>query len=248
MENIDVKDEIKNLEELGLGYERIKLIQGTTFRDCSTIILIPTRGKLHWKFVNSFHNLLPLMNQKRAVVFCVGDEVGIAYNNMIKNILKDPNLNNWKYILTIEDDNIIVPDLHIKLVESIEKTGADAVSGMYFTKGEYNMPQAYGDPDHFRKTGILDFKPRDVRDLLNKESLVEVNGIAMGCSLYRMDLFREISEPWFVTVQEWSYDKGASLGTQDLSFCSKARRLGKTFYVDCSLKVGHLDVNTGIVY
>ena len=130
---------------------------------------------------------------------------------------------------------------------SIEEFKFDAVSGLYFTKGDFNMPMAYGDPDTFRTTGVLDFKPRNINDALKRGQVMEVNGIAMGCSLYRMDLFREIPKPWFVTLSDMT-PEGPKAYTQDLYFCERARRMGKRFGVDMRVKVGHLDINTDFVY
>jgi hypothetical protein len=75
-----------------------------------------------------------------------------------------------------------------------------------------------------------------------------VNGIAMGCALWRMDLFRQIPKPWFVTVADYLPDRGLVSFTQDLYFCEKAVRAGKRFAVDFRVRVGHMDVDTGEVY
>jgi hypothetical protein len=107
---------------------------------------------------------------------------------------------------------------------------------------------AYGDPSEYQRTGVLDFKPLDIRKALTQGNVVEVNGIAMGCSLYRMDLFREIQPPWFVTVADIVEGKGAVGFTQDLYFCQKAKMAGKRFGVDLRVRVGHLDLGSGVVY
>jgi hypothetical protein len=245
-----VQEVVDEIRKAGLAYERVELIPGSTYQDNSTIVIIPTRGMLHQKFANAFLHMLTPMNQKRAVFFCSGDEVGKAYDKMIKAILDDPELSKWKYILTIEDDNLIPPDAHVRLLESIEWGKFDAVSGIYFTKGDINMPMAYGDPEEYARTGVLDFKPRDVRDGLVNGHIMPVNGIAMGCALWRMDLFRQVPDPWFVTVADVIPEKGnaAQCFTQDLWFANNARPLGKRFAVDMRVRVGHMDVNTGIVY
>ena len=233
----------------GLGFERIKTHSTSTYSDCSTIIIIPSRDdKIHFRVVQSWQNLIAPMNQKRAVLFVINDEVGKAYSNTIDAILKDPNLSKFKYVMTLETDNIQPPDAHIRLLESIEECKLDAVSGIYFTKGDVNMPMAYGNPDVYRQTGVLGFEPLDVRRAIESGRVVEVNGIAMGCSLYRMELFREIQQPWFVTVNDVVPGKGVVGFTQDLYFCEKAKRAGKRFGVDTRVRVGHLDENTGEVY
>lgn len=224
-------------------------MHGSTYQDSSTVIIVPSRDeKFHHRVVQSWQNLISPMNQKRAFIYTIGDEVGKAYTSMIANILADPNLSTWKYVMTLEADNLPPPDAHIRLLESIEEFKLDAVSGIYFTKGAINMPMAYGDPEVFRSTGVLDFRPLDIRTALTRGSVVEVNGIAMGCSLYRMDLFRQLAAPWFVTVADVIEGKGAQGFTQDLYFCQRARQAGKRFGVDMRVRVGHLDLNDGMVY
>lgn len=232
----------------GLGFERVEVIPGSTYKDSSTVVLIPTRGMIHHRVVSAWQGLIAPMNQKRAILFCSGDEVGKAYDRMVENVLGHPELSKWKYVLTLEDDNLPPPDAHVRLLESIEAGPFDAVSGIYFTKGDVNMPMAYGDPEEYRRTGILSFQPRDIRAALQGGNIMEVNGIAMGCALWRMDLFRQMKSPWFVTMSDVIPEKGPICMTQDLSFCDKARRAGKTFAVDFRVRVGHMDVNTGIVY
>jgi len=234
----------------GLGFERVERHSSATYRDNSTIIIVPSRtDKFHYRVVNSWQNLIAPMNAKRAFLYVINDEVGKAYTNTIQTILKDPQLSTWKYVMTLESDNIQPPDAQIRLLESIEEFGFDGVSGIYFTKGDVNMPMCYGDPDRFRQTGELEFRPRDIRPALQGGGrVVECNGIAMGCSLYRLSLFKEIQPPWFVTVNDFIEGKGVQGFTQDLFFCEKAKRAGKRFGVDFRVRVGHLDEATGIVY
>lgn len=233
----------------GRGFDSVQILPGSTYQDNSTVIVIPTRGTINHRVVAAWQSLIAPMNQKRALLFAAGDEVGHAYDNMIKNVLASPELAKWKYILTLEDDNLPMPDAHVRLLESIEHgTKYDAVSGIYFTKGEVNMPMAYGDPEETRMTGVLDFRPRDVRQALKHGTLMEVNGIAMGCALWRLDMFKQLPPPWFVTVADLIPEKGVVAMTQDLYFCKRAREAGKRFAVDFRCRVGHLDVNTGIVY
>jgi hypothetical protein len=203
---------------------------------------------VHHKVAASIQQLMAPMNQKRCLFFCAGDEVGKAYDRMIKQVLADPELSKWKYVMTVEDDNLVPIDAHIRLLETIEWGKYDAVSGIYFTKGLGTMPMAYGDPEEYRQTGVLDFKPRDVREAIKKGHVMDVNGIAMGCALWRMDLFREVESPWFVTVADVIEGKGPQAFTQDLYFCWNAKKAGKRFAVDMRVKVGHLDVNDGVVY
>jgi hypothetical protein len=233
----------------GKGFQRAAVISGSSYRDSSTVVIVPTREpRIHYRVVSAWQGLIAPMNQKRMFLYIVGDEVGIAYTNTIKGLLEHPELKKWKYVMTLESDNLPPADAHIKLLETIEAGRYDGVSGIYFTKGDINMPMAYGDPDAFRRTGELEFRPRDVREAIAKGQVMEVNGIAMGCSLYRLDLFREVPAPWFVTVNDVIEGKGPMAFTQDLYFCKAAKERGKRFAVDFRVRVGHLDLNTGEVY
>lgn len=239
----------EQLGSAGLGFERVQVLPGTTYHEASTVVVIPTRGMIHHRVVAAWQSLIAPMNQKRALLFAAGDEVGRAYDHLIKAILENPQFKDWKYILTLEDDNLPPPDAHIRLLESIEMAPKlDAVSGIYFTKGDFNMPMAYGDPAQYARTGVLDFRPRNVRDALDAGRVMPVNGIAMGCALWRLELFRQMAPPWFVTTADVVDGKGVQAFTQDLFFCQRACQAGKRFGVDMRVRVGHLDVSTGIVY
>lgn len=234
----------------GLGFERVQHVPGSTYRDNSTIIVVPSReNKFHVRVVQAWQSLIAPMNQKRAFVYVTNDEVGVAYTNMVKMFLGHPELSKWKYLMTLESDNLPPPDAHIRLLESIEEFKLDAVGGIYFTKGDINQPMCYGDPAEYAQTGKLDFRPRDIRAALAAgNAVVECNGVAMGCTLYRMDLFRQIDPPWFVTVSDVVEGKGPQGFTQDLFFCQRAKLAGKRFGVDLRVRVGHVDLETGTVF
>jgi len=259
-EKVTVSEVVQQMKSPGLGFERVEHLPGTTYKDNSTVIVIPTRGKyknaegkeieglIASKVVSAWQGLISPMNQKRALLFASGHEVGQAYDAMIRMILDHPELKNWKYLMTLEDDNLPPPDAHIRLLESIEWGGYDAISALYFTKGEVNMPMAYGDPEEYKRTGVIDFRPRDVREALAAGQIMPVNGIACGCALWRMSIFREVPPPWYVTMNDLIPGKGVVGMTQDLACCQKMVLAGKRLAVDMRVKVGHLDIGTGVIY
>jgi len=244
------------------GFDRIEHVAKSNYRDTSTIVIVPTRGQevinpetgetvrqpmIHKRVYESWQNMIWPMNGKRIFCIVTGAEVGQAYNEQIQGILAHPDLRNWKYVMTMEDDNIQPPDAAIRLMETIQEGPYDGVSGLYFTKGEINLPMCYGDPVKYSMTGELEFRPRNVVKDIEKGRVVECNGIANGCSLFKLSLFKEIPAPWFETISDITPD-GAMSMTQDLYFCKKAKQHGKRFAVDCRVRVGHLDVYTGEVY
>ena len=223
-----------------LGFERVEHVKKTSYQDSSMVIIIPCRTPhLHVKVVQAIQSLQWPMNQRRAMFFVTGAEVGKAYDDQLAAVLDHPELGKWRYLLTLEDDNIPPPDAVTLLVEAIEAGPFDGVGGLYFLKGDFNMPQCYGDPAEYSRTGVADFRPRDVASAIKQGAIVPCNGIAMGCSLYRMSAFRDIPRPWFKTNTS---------NTQDLFFCSKALGAGKRFACDTRCRVGHLDTVSGVIY
>lgn len=237
----EVKTGWSHIDSVGLkGFERVEHVPKSSYRDTSMVVLCPLRTPMvHNRVVQAWQSLQWPMNQRRAMFMITGAEVGQAYDDQLAAVLEHPDLGKWRYLLTLEDDNLPPPEAALQLLEAIEAGPFDGVGGLYFTKGDLNMPQCYGDPAEYARTGALDFRPRDIVSAVKQGAIVPCNGIAMGCSLYRMSMFREIPRPWFQTNPS---------NTQDLYFCSKAARAGKRFAVDCRVRVGHLDVQTGVVY
>lgn len=237
---------------LRAGFDGVETLHECTYRDSSTVIVMPTRGDIPQATVEALMGLISVPNQKRSVQFVEGAEVADAYNKAIERILSDWQLSKYKYILTFEDDNLPMADAHLRLLDRIQSGPWDAVSGLYFKKTEPHVPLAMGDPSVLGMDGGFDWKVRDVRPAMENGDCLEVNGIPMGFTLFKMELFREIMRPWFSTVNSYVMVGGKALGrrqaTHDMDFCERARLLGKRFAVDCGVKVGHLDVATGVIY
>ena len=233
------------LPEVGRHNENInasidRLEKSKTYRDLSTIIVCPTRGTIPARVVQSWMGLLRPMNQKViGPLFAVGMEVGAAYNTLFEMILNNPELSTWKYVLTIEEDNIPPADGLLKLYESMDEY--DVVQGLYWTKGIGGQPMCYGSPKIFPKNFI---PQKPVPD-----TVMEVNGLGMGFNLFKIDIFKnkDLPKPWFKTVQE-VIPGGAKSYTQDLYFYENAAKCGYRFACDTRILVGHYDINTDIVW
>ena len=157
------------------------MIRGQSYKDLSTVCVIPTRGSIPAKVCTALWGLMQPMNQRFYRICVEKAEVGDAYNEAVAAILANPELSKWKYMLTIESDNLPPPDGLLKLYESMDKF--DAVSGLYWTKGEAGQPMIYGRPDEMPKT----FMPQ----LPIAEHGVAVNGLGMGFTLFKITMFQE---------------------------------------------------------
>lgn len=218
-----------------------RLIKSGTYKDLSTICIIPTRGKIDAKVVQNWMSLMPPMNQKFIRIFMIGLEVGQAYNQAVEFILQNPELSKWKYILTMEEDNMPPPDGVLKLYEAINQ-GYDVVEGLYWTKGEGGQPMLYGDPKSFP----LSFIPQ----MPQVDTIQHCNGLGMGFNLFKLEIFKDprLPKPFFKTVQEFTPGVGGKTYTQDLYFFENAGKLGYKFACDTRCKVGHYDYDRDIVW
>lgn len=225
-------------QDLDSSIARIE--KAKTYQDLSTICIIPTRGMIHAKVIQNWWTLFTPMNQKFIRMFAIGMEVGAAYCNMIEAILADPNLSKWKYILTLEEDNMPPPDGLLKLLENMDKY--DAIGGLYWTKGELGQPMIYGNPHEIPLT----FVPQ----LPIPETIQECNGLGMGFTLFKLDIFKDprVPKPWFKTLQEYKPGVGARGYTQDLYFFENIYKLGYKVACDTRVKVGHYDKENDIVW
>lgn len=215
-----------------------RLQKARTYENLSTIIICPTRGVISAKVVQNWMGLMMPMNQKTTRMFMIGLEVGEAYNQAIEAILANSELSKWQYVLTIEEDNLLPPDALLKLLESIKDY--DAVGGLYWTKGPDGQPMCYGSPDVFPKNFIPQIPQPD--------TLTPCNGLGMGCTLFKLDMFKKLPKPWFNTLQTYEPGTGVKCYTQDLYFFEQAGKNGFRFACDSRVKVGHYDAAADMVW
>lgn len=216
-----------------------RLREGKAYKDLSTVCVIPTRGVIPAAAVESWLSLMTPMNNKFLRIFVAGMEVGDAYEKAVELILSHEELSKWKYLLTLEEDNLPPADGLLKLYESICdckvlcREHYAQVAGLYWTKGEAGQPMIYGNPKE-----MLTFMPQ----VPIANTVQACNGTGMGFTLFRLDLFRskDIEKPWFRTVQE-----GGAQGTQDLFFMGKVRKAGYRIASDNRVRVGHWSQDEG---
>lgn len=209
----------------------INRVKGTAaWKKLDTVVIVPTGGKIETKTVAALMNMYAPPNNQLYRMWPIAMEVGEAYSQAIQSVLDHPDLSKFKYILTVETDNIVPPDMLIKLLEKMEAHPEyDCIGGLYWLKGEGGHAQIWGDP----RDPTTNFRPQPPV----AGQLVECCGTGMGANLWRMDMFRDpdLRKPWFKTQTE------GGVATQDLYFWNDARRHGYRCAVDCSILVGHYD-------
>jgi hypothetical protein len=241
--NYLIDDDSKGKHNNNLSGSIERLVRGGSYKDLSTIAIVPSREPyIHMKVVSALRSLITPMNGKFFMQFVEGKEVGQAYNEAIDMILSNPDLSKWKYLLTLETDNIPPPDGLLKLYENMDKY--DAIGGLYWTKGEGGQPMLYGNPYSMPK----DFRPQPPIP----NAIQPVNGLGMGFTLFKISMFKELRAKgvttFFKTLQDFQYGVGARAMTQDLFFFELAGKEGYRFAGDNRVLVGHLDTESGVVW
>lgn len=215
-----------------------RILKGGSWKKQRVIMLIPASESIPTKVYLSHCSLIFPPNQASYKMAAIGMEVGEAFSNSIEEIINHPELGNWEYLLTIEHDNIPPSDGLVKLIERMENNPQyAAIGGLYWTKFENGVCQIWGDPKD-----PLNFRPQQPDP---NGGLVPCNGTGMGFTLFRLQMFKDpkLRRPWFKTIAD-----ATGVGTQDLYFWGDAIKCGYKAAVDCSVKVGHMDINTGIVW
>lgn len=218
-----------------LHASRSRILKGGSWRKQRIVVILPAADKVPAKCALSWWNLAFPPNNGVVRILAQGMEVGDAYSTAIEGILSNAELSQWEFILTIEHDNAPPGDGVVKLVEQMEAHPEFAcIGGLYFTKGFGGVPQIWGDV----KDPIQNYRPQppDVNG-----GLVECYGTGMGFNLWRVSMFKDerLKKPWFRTYKGLN---GEGVGTQDLTFWSDARKYGYRCAIDCSVKVGHYDL------
>ena len=210
----------------------IKRLSATSnWKKLDTIMLIPAGGTIPTRTALAMWNLYAPPNNAFFRMACEGMEVGEAFSTAIQNILNTPALNNYKYILTIEHDNLPPADGLVKLLAQMEAHPEFAcISGLYFTKGLGGVAQIWGDPND----PLPNYRPQ----VPIPGALQECCGTGMGFAVWRLSMFRDekLRKPWFKTQPE------GGVSTQDLYFWGNARQHGYRCAVDTTVPVGHFDL------
>lgn len=222
------------LHNAALAKSTARILQGGSWKKQRIITVLPTGDMIPAKVFFALRNLIFPPNQAAVWWGALGMEVGEAYSTAIEQILANPELSTWEYLLTVEHDNVPPADGVLQLIKRMEEHPELAcIGGLYWTKGEGGVPQIWGDP----KDPVLNFRPQPPVP----GQLVECCGTGMGFNLWRMKMFKDkqLRKPWFKTMAGKD-----GVGTQDLYFWGDARKYGYRCAIDCGVLVGHYDAGS----
>lgn len=233
-----ISQDLGGAHNADLNHTASRLLQGGSWKRQRIVVILPAGAMIPAKAALAHWNLIFPPNNGMVRILAQGMEVGDAYSTALEQVLTHPDLSNWEYILTLEHDNLPPPDGVVALCKQMEAHPELAcIGGLYFTKGPEGVAQIWGDPSD----PVLNFRPQPPK----AGTLVECCGTGMGFNLFRLSMFKDsrLRKPWFKTLAGTE-----GVGTQDLYFWGDARKHGYRCAIDCSVRVGHLDVDNDIVW
>jgi hypothetical protein len=217
-----------------LKQSRARVIRNGSWKKQRVIMVIPAGDMIPAAAALSHMSIAFPPNNGVVRFLAQGMEVGEAYSNAIEQILANPELSQWEYLLTVEHDNIVPADGVVKLIERMDQHPEFAcIGGLYWCKGPEGCAHIWGDI----KDPVVNYRPQPPDP---SGGLIECYGTSMGFNLWRMSMFRDerLLRPWFKTLNG---KDGTGIGTQDLAYWNDARKYGYRCAVDCGVRVGHID-------
>lgn len=187
------------------------------------------RARLAMAFPMNFTHMCPAVDQKPV------DEA--------RNIFADIALQtNCKFVFFWDEDVVCPPHAIPELVYRMENHPEAGVIG-----GVYCLKRDPAEPLIFRGNGNGPYWDWRAGEFL------ECSGVGMGCTIVRVEVFRDLKRPWFKTefnirgLQDG--DAGTEVWTEDLWFCKRVTDTDKwKVYADTTLLCGHVDMETGKEY
>jgi len=170
-------------------------------------------------------------------------------NTMVNQALERPDV---QWILQIDSDQIVEPDIPAKLIQHINQDRYRCRECDRVTK-EPHCDDCGGKADKMdiRDLGALTYIYKNDlpiplvpiaehegiwHEQLANSTLIESNRVGTGCLLTHRSVFEEIEPPYFMDQFDHT---GERIETEDFVFAEKLEKAGINSYIDMSLVVGH---------
>lgn len=202
------------------------------------VIGLPTLGRpvsLEWAM--AFKSFAPPVNFNCVYQIVKGQPIDVARNAMCRYAID----NGAKYIFFVGDD-VIIPGYALRqLIFRMEQDPTvGVVGGVYCAKCDPPAPLV------FRGNGFGSYWDWKIGEYF------EVTGLGMDCTLIRVDILKDLPEPWFKTVESDQYLDGinqAESWTEDLWFFNELhQKTNWRVMCDSYVMCDHVDVYTDKVY
>lgn len=198
-----------------------------------TLIAIPCMDMVHTVFFKSAIGL-QREGEVRFALSC-SSLVYDARNTLVKQAMDE----NFDRILWLDSDMDFQPDLLLNLSKTMDETGADIVSGLYFTRRAPVKPVIYEKVGYYHNVEANEVTPHAISYYdYPKESVFPIAGCGFGGVLMTVDIARKVSDKFGVP-----FSPIVGFG-EDLSFCLRAEECGGKMVCDSRVKMGHVGLGT----
>ena len=219
--------------------EKSSIVKG----DHKRIVLLkvlPTFGKLDIAFHLASERLVMPINSLVEALTIVGKEIGEARNYAIKSVLDRPPEKRPDFIFFLGDDMIPEPLDLVHLYEIAKKERWDILAGLYYVKQDvYPIPILWREEIPGLLVEGQHYQPGET---------VESDICGFDFTLCRPEIFEKMEYPWFKSGPTIDELGGVFVHTEDVWAARGCQKAGGKVGVATSVRVGHLDVNTGEVY
>lgn len=200
---------------------------------------IPFSGRpLPPQLLLAFKAMATPMNYNCVMQTLVGVPIGEAREQFATLAVE----NKCKYLFFWDEDVACPPQAIPELIYKMEHTpDAAAIGGVYCLKRDPTEPLVFqgngNGPSWDWKAG----------------EFFECSGIGMGCTVLRVEAFKDLKKPWFKTVHDYTRmldgQSAIESWTEDLWFCQRLADTKKwKVYCDASLLCTHYDLVSGKGY
>ena len=195
------------------------------------LIGIPTIDKVDASFMASVLGLNYSDGNKYSFTMRCNSMIYDARNSMALEAING----GYDYLLMLDSDMVLEPDTVIRLVEDIEQSGADLVTGIYFKRRLPTAPVIYRHIDWYEDEVLGAQESAEVyEDWPENGGLFEIEGCGMGCCVMRVDMLPEV-----VTAFRMGPFTPQPRLSEDLSFCWRMKVIKKQMLADPTILPGH---------
>lgn len=182
---------------------------------------IPMDETMYSKFMGNFFRLGYMTWD--SIILTESTYLPDARNTIHNTFLEAAEASECSHLMMLDSDVLPPPNV----VERLMSHKKDVVCGWYHTKKKDSHPCVY-DYVYTDEKGVEQYSPRKEAG----RGLEKIDGIGAGCILMSANAARKLGK------NPYSMEKGG----EDLTLCSKLRRLGIDIYVDWDIVCAHLGV------
>lgn len=137
-------------------------------------------------------------------------------------------------VMWFDSDMTFAPDTLLKLSQDMDETGADMVSGLYYTRRPPNIKPVAYKRMWWRKnrSGKIDTGAETYFDY--PEGLCDIEAAGFGCMLTTTEIMNRVGEEFGSP-----FDMLPNMG-EDMAFCWRAQKVGAKMLLDPRVKCGHI--------